>query len=142
MKWREIARKALKSDGLIGTRTKIKTDELIAKYPDCVSITGVTIIEYADTSYPAFTFAEDPTRYFTGGLKLRNMVNALIEAGDGDLSGANEEFSQKPLRVKLFKVRTKSGNTFTNVETLDKDDEPEVDFDPETGEVISPDAPF
>lgn len=140
MKWREIARQALKSDGLIGDRTKIKTDDLIAKYPDCVSITGVTIVEYAETSYPAFTFAEDPTKYFTGGLKLRQMVNALIEAGDGDLSGANEEFSRKPLRVKLFKVRTKSGNTFTNVETLKDDDEPNCD--PDTGEVLTEKVPF
>lgn len=150
MKFRDIARKALGGNNILGGREKIKIDDLIAKYPDCVSITGVTLVEYADVSYPAFTFAEDPTKYFAGGLALRNMVNVLIEA-DPTLEEVNAEFKAHPLRVKLAKVRTKSGNTFTTVTELDDDipttqsrdedgsDNIRVDLD--TGEVIT-DEPF
>ena len=134
MKFREIARKALNGNSVLNGREKIKIDDLIAKYPDCVSITGVTLVEYADVSYPAFTFAEDPTKYFAGGLALRNMVNMLIEA-DPTLEEANAEFRANPLRVKLQKIRTKTGNTYTSVTELEDDGESKCD--PDTGEVVT-----
>lgn len=139
MKWREIARKALTGNSLIGDRTKIKVDDIIRLYPDGIGLTGITIVEYAETSYPAFTFAEDPTKYFSGGIALRHMANVLLEASEGDLSAVNEEWSAHPFRIKMSKVTTKNGNTFTKV--TDVKDEPNCD--PETGEVIdSETAPF
>lgn len=135
-KFKDIARRALKSNTL-NDLTRIKTDDLIAKHPDCVSITGVVLVEYAGDSYPAFTFAEDTTKYFTGGMALRNMVNAWLDE-DPTLAEVNEEFKANPLRVRMKKIRTKSGNTFTSVEILD-DDEEDIDpdrIDAETGEII------
>lgn len=129
-KFKDIARKSLRGNAL-GNLEKIKIDDLIAKYPDRISVTGVILVEYADTSYPAFTFAEDPTKYFTGGMALRKLVNDWLEE-DPTLAEVNAELKADPLEIRMQKIRTKSGNTFTQVDILDN----EPAADPETGEII------
>ena len=131
-KWKQIAVNALGGNNPAGNRTRIKIDDLIAAYPDGVTINGVAMAQYKGETYPMFFFAEDDTRYFTGGMALNNMVNAWLEE-DPALAEVNDWLAREGLKVNMCKVRTKSGNTYTRVDT-DKDpqdfkDEPNVDAD-------------
>lgn len=141
--WKNIAKKALGGDSVTAGLEKITVDEIIKAYPDGISLTGVNVVKYTDNkigevTFPVFTFAEDATKYFSGGKALREMVDAWIEAADGDLREVNGWLKNDPLKIRMTKIRTKTGNTFTNVQVLD--DEPTVDA--ETGEVLTSDDPF
>lgn len=141
-KWKRMAVNALGGNNPAGNRTRIKIDDLIAAYPEGVTINGVAMAQYKGETYPIFFFAEDDTRYFTGGMALRNMVNAWLEE-DPVLVEVNDWLAHEGLKVNMEKVRTKSGNTYTRVDT-DRDpqdfkDEPNCDA--ETGEVVEKD-PF
>ena len=113
-----IALKALGSRSLMDGREPIKTDEIIAKYPEGISITGIGKNTYNGDTYPVFTFAEEPTRYFSGGMSLSRLADGMFEEYDGDLAELNKDLQESPLRVKLSKVKTKRGYNFTKVSLL------------------------
>lgn len=139
----DIAKKTVGNGGLTSGLEKIKLDDVIATYPDGVTITGAEMVNNNGSSFPVFTFAEDTSKYFSGGKALREMVEAWIEGYDGDLGAVNEDLQKEPVRIKMRKVNTKKGKTYTAItivgtvkaETADPEAEPE--YDPETGEVLS-----
>ena len=137
-----IASSAVGGGGLTRDLNKIKLDTLIANYPDGVSINGLDMIEFEGSRFPSFTFVEDPTSCFAGGVALMQMADALLNAV-GDIVELNEELQRKPLRIKLEKIQTKSRRTYTRVKVLDTAPElpaesPTEKVNPDTGEV----APF
>jgi len=131
--WKAIAKKALGGGSATTGLDKITVDEIIAQYPDGITLTGANIVKMGDVTFPVFTFTEEPKRYFSGGKALREMVDAWLEASDGDLREVNDWLKANPMKIRMSKVRTKSGNMFTQVETVD--DEPTCD--PDTGEVVA-----
>ena len=134
----DIAKKTVGNGGLTGGLEKIKLDDVIKTYPDGVSITGADIVDNNGNSFPVFTFAEDENRYFSGGKALREMVEAWIEDYDGDLSAVNDDLRAEHVKIKMRKVTTKGGKTFTAVTILGT----VKAVDTETGEVISDKNPF
>ena len=139
----DIAKKTVGNGGLTSGLEKIKLDDVIATYPDGVTITGTEMVNNNGSSFPVFTFAEDTSKYFSGGKALREMVEAWIEECDGDLGLVNDELQKEPVIIKMRKVNTKKGKTYTMVTIVGTAKaataEPEADpeYDPETGEVIS-----
>lgn len=123
-KFSDMAKKATTLSPLMEGRTKISTDDLIAAFPN-----GITLIEFdivpgvnqqgQATSYPVFLFKEDPSRFYCGGTVLANIATAWVEDGGGDIDGASAELrSTGGVRVKLVKGKTRRGNSVTSVQII------------------------
>lgn len=141
------ARSAMGGDSIMEGREPIKTADIIAKYPDGVCITGVAKNTYNGSTYPVFTFAEDPSKYFSGATALSRMVDGMLETYDGNLAELNSDLSREHLKIKLSKTRTKNGYNFTKVVVVGTVpatyiDEKGNEVDTDTGEVYGIDAPF
>lgn len=145
----DIAKKAVGNGGLTSGLEKMKLDDVIKTYPNCVTITGAELITAGGSTFPVFTFAEDETKYFSGGKALREMVEAWIEDYDGDLSAVNADLQVEPVRIRMRKTTTKAGRSFTDVGIL-----PSLptriatkaannpNYNPDTGEVADESDPF
>lgn len=93
-------------------KTKISTEEIIAKYPEGITITAVDIITKRDgTSYPVFNFGEDESKYYNGGTIARQVVDGWLklDAYKGDIVRLNEDIKNEPPKFKVYKSTTKSG---------------------------------
>ena len=143
-----IARNAIGGDSIMDGREPIKTADIIAKYPDGICITGIAKNTYNGSTYPVFTFAEEPSKYFSGGTALSQMVDGMIDEYDGNLAELNSDLQKEHLKVKLVKTKTKRGYNFTRVIVVGTvpvknivEDENGKQIDTDTGEVIenSPD---
>lgn len=138
----DIAKKMVGNGGLTSGLEKIKLDDVIKTYPNGVTITGAEMVSNNGSSFPVFTFAEDTSKYFSGGKALREMVEAWIEEYDGDLGSVNDELRRESVIIKMRKVNTKKGKTYTTVTIVGTvktaaDSEADPEYNPETGEVIN-----
>lgn len=134
------ARNAVGGGSLMDGREPIKTADIIAKYPDGICITGIAKNTYNGSTYPVFTFAEDPSKYFSGATALSKLVDGMLEDYDGDLTEINSDLQKSHLKIKLVKTKTKRGFNFTNVIVVGTvpatySDENGNTVDAETGEV-------
>ena len=142
-----IARAAIGGDSITDGREPMKTVDIIAKYPEGICITGIAQKTYEGRTYPVFTFAEEPSKYFSGATALSRLVDNMIDEYDGNLAELNSDLQKEYLKIKLVKTKTKRGYNFTKVIVIGTVpvksyvDENGNDIDAETGEVIS-DAPF
>ena len=139
-----IARIAIGGDSIMDGREPIKTADIIAKYPDGICITGVAKNTYNGSTYPVFTFAEEPSKYFSGATALSQMVEGMLDEYDGNLAEINADLQKEYLKIKLVKTRTKKGYNFTKVIVIgavpapsEYEDENGNKINAETGEVIS-----
>ena len=135
-----IAKSAVGGGGLTRGLNKIKIDTLIANYPDGVSINGLDMIEFEGSRFPSFTFVEDPTSCFAGGSALMQMADAWLDSVE-DIEEVNRQLQHEPVRIKLEKIRTKSGRPYTRITILDTAPDlpaetPTEKVNPDTGEVV------
>lgn len=144
----DIARNAMGGDSIMDGREPIKTADIMEKYPDGICITGIAKNTYNGDTYPVFTFAEEPSKYFSGATALSKMVNGMLEEYDGNLAELNADLQKEYLKVKLVKTKTKKGYPFTKaivvgtVKPVTFTDENGEVIDSETGEVIEGKLPF
>ena len=107
-----IARKATTLSPMMEGRERMGIDELIANYPDGVTITAFDMISTGVDSYPVLNIAEDSN--------VNNIVHDWLEHFEGDIDTANNALAAAGgVRVKFAKSRTKSGNNLTTVQVLD-----------------------
>ena len=145
---------------------RIKVNDVIANYPEGVTISGVVPYIYKDKATKervdgyGFTFEENADVFFpaTAG-DLRKLVNEWLTGGDID--EVNEYLSKKHLKVRIEKITQKSGDPYTKVYRLgwkkvvvetetvpapaEHVDENGLTVDSDTGEVVygnGGDAPF
>ena len=145
-----VARNAMGGDSIMDGREPIKTADIIAKYPDGICITGIAKNSYNGSTYPVFTFAEEPDKYFSGATALSKLVDNMLEEYDGNLAEINAELQKEYLKIKLVKTRTKKGYNFTKVIIVgtvpapaEYVDENGLTVDSDTGEVVyGENAPF
>lgn len=119
--FRNLAKRATTLSEVMTDREKVTTDQLIEKYPNCVTIVAFDYIQSKKSKgmYPVFNIAEDPTVFCNGGTVLDRIFKDFIAACDGDISAASNELRrQGGLAVKLSKGSTKSGDDLTVVEVL------------------------
>lgn len=115
-----IAHKATSLSELMEGRDKIGVDDVMAQYPDGVTIIGFDIITTNLNNYPIIVFAEDKTKYMNGGAILGNICEEWAKAYEGDIDAASKALNAVGgVHVKFSKSRTKSGNNITLVDIID-----------------------
>lgn len=68
---------------------------------------------------PYAVIAISDTEFINGGFVLTKIVNGFVDACDGSITDAREEYAQsEPLRFRLEKSTTKNKNTIFKVEIL------------------------
>lgn len=108
------AKQALGGSPIMNGRTKLSTEEVIAKYPEGVTINGFDVIRKSDgTSYPVFSIKEDDSVFFNGGSLAQKIVDEWLKEGYGDIEGINAELHQTGAKFILGKGKTKSNKTIT-----------------------------
>ena len=113
-KFTQQAKQALGGSPIMNGRSKMSTEEIIAKYPEGITINGFDVINKADgTSYPVFSIAEDDTVFFNGGSLAQKIVEQWLKEGYGDLEGINAELKKEGAKFVLGKGKTKSNKTIT-----------------------------
>lgn len=116
--FKQKAKDAIVLSDLMNGRTKLSTDEIIAKFPQGFTISDFDIINDGKSEYPVFTVKEDAGICFFGGAILNSMVTAWCE-GYESLEKCREDFrAEGGVPIKLYTGRTKSGNNLTKVEIL------------------------
>ena len=121
MDFREIAKRQTTLSPVMVDREKVKTNDLIEKYPD-----GCTIIAFdyvhskkSKGDYPVFNIAEDPTIFCNGATVLDRIFREFVKAEDGDVAAASDELRrQGGIKVKFGHGTTKSGDELVTVEIL------------------------
>lgn len=121
--FRNVAVEATSLSELMNGRTKIDTADVIAKYPDGITIIAVDMVEYEKdgkpVEYPLFLFAENDNAFYAGGVVLKKIVKAWASKFDGDYESMSRALTEGGgVRVKLSMGRAKTGNTITNVDIL------------------------
>ena len=110
----EIGRKAVANSPVREGRESISTEEILNKYPDGITITQFDVLSKRNgtemVTFPTFTFAEEPTKYYNGGMSLSKVVNGWLAHFDGDIEAANAALKASGgCRIKLISERSESG---------------------------------
>ena len=103
-------------------REKLKTKEIIAKYPEGIHITAVDLVPSQKEDkqpYAVVQFKESEHEYYCGGLILTKIVLGLLEECDNDFDTLNAELNADPIGIKLTCTTTKDDNNLTMIEILD-----------------------
>lgn len=119
--FRNMAKRQTTLSEVMADRDKVKTDDLIAEYPDGLTIIAFDYIQSKKSKgkYPVFNIAEDPTIFCNGGTVLDRIFRDFVDAMDGDIKAASDELRrQGGLHVQLSKGRTKNGDDFTQVTVI------------------------
>lgn len=117
--FKKIAEVNTSSSPIMRGREKIGTDEVIAKYPNGITLTGFDIIPNENGGYAIFTFAEEPGKFLNGGSILTKIAFEWADGFDNNVADASTALAQSGgVRVRLSRRKTKKGNTITAVEVL------------------------
>lgn len=119
--FKELAQQAVSEKAIspiIAGRVAITTDDVIAQYPE-----GVTIVEFdyvESWEHYVCTIKEAPDKFLSCGSALTTIFDKYVEAYNGVVADASADFKKfGGIKVKLNKTRSKnSGKTFTNVTVL------------------------
>ena len=98
----------------------MKVDDIIARYPDGICISGLTTRDGKDKKdVPCFTFAEEPNKFFYASTKqLKELFDDFIDEA-GDIATANADLAKEYLKIKMWRGRSKkTGNNFLGVERI------------------------
>lgn len=117
--FRDLARKATTLSELMANREKISTEYVIKNFPDGITINEVDVIKTSTATYPVFTFAEDKTMFYCGGIVLAKIVNAWLDEYNGNLGNLNHDLAESGgVKVKLTESKTKDNKNVTTVEVM------------------------
>lgn len=120
--FKKSATKNLVVSSLMQDREKISVEEIIAKYPEGITITAFDMIHgAANGDYPVVLFAEDTEKFLMGGGKIFAGIIAdwLAEFQGDSEKGSSELAAQGGCKIKFSKRRsTKSNFTYTVPEIL------------------------
>lgn len=117
----QSAKEALGGSHVMQNRTKIGTNDLIALYPDGVTVTEFDFITKSDgTGYPVFAYAEDDSRYFNGGALANKVATKWAALYDGDIEAASAALKAAGgVKMKLSLQKTKSGRSITGFDPVE-----------------------
>lgn len=115
-----VARKETTLSPLMDNRTRLSTDELIAQYPQGVTVREFDFIGTGEDAYPVFAFAENPQMFAFGGKVFAGVARAWADMYDGDIEKASSElYAAGGVKMVFAKSRAKNGNTVTTVTVID-----------------------
>ena len=103
------------------SKEKIKLDEIIAKYPDGVTINGANLVNSPkfDKNFWIFSFVEDDSKCFSAGGEMARIAEDWLKFYDNNFAALNDDLEKYPLKFKLNKIRTKKGFTYTAAEIIE-----------------------
>lgn len=117
------AKKHVAGSTILEGREKMRTDEVIARFPGCVTITDFDFLKGKNGTFVVCSFAESPKNYFNGGKILTDIFAEFVEGYAGEenpLEATRAEFRKEGgMKVKLSHGRTKDGNNVTLIDVLD-----------------------
>ena len=121
--FKSLAVEATSLSELMNGRTKVDTADIIAKYPEGITVTTVDMIEYEmdgkPIEYPVFLFAENENAFYAGGVVLKKIARAWVSKFDGDYSAMSAALAESGgVKIKLSSGKAKNGNTITNVDIV------------------------
>lgn len=117
--FRNLAIDATTLSHLMDERSKITTEEVIAKYPEGITISEFDFVNMGEDNYYICTFKEDPTRFLNTGAVLGKIFDKYVQAYEGSIADASNGLKKSGgLKVKLGKGTTRSGNAITTVTIL------------------------
>ena len=121
----EWAREALGDSRIMSGREKLKTEEVISRFPNGAFINDCELINTTNDAtgevkpYAVVTFVDEPGRYYACGEALTKMlINLSDDHFDSDFDALALALVSDPLGVKLSLTRTRKGNNFTAVTVL------------------------
>lgn len=120
----QLAKMACTFSSMKANREKITTEEIIAKYPDGVTITEFDIAtstnqDGSTSTYPIMVFAEDDTKYLYGGKALMEIVTMWLANFEGDVEATSNALKDAGgVKIKMHPSKTRAGNKFTAIEIV------------------------
>ena len=112
-------------------REAIKTADLIAKYPEGVTVIGFTTMpNKKGETISVFTFKEDPAAFFFGGMVLTELAKKWVSEYDGNFVAASTALAEEGgVKIKLIRKTSKTGKEYTDYEVVGSGTpEPELPF--------------
>lgn len=111
---KQVAQNSITLSPLMVDRVAVKTEDIVSKYPNGITVTDFDIVDAVIDSKPAhfavLTFAEDKTAYYTSGIIITKMIDAFVdECGSINEARANYDADSDKLKLKLEKGYDKSG---------------------------------
>ena len=79
---------------VIGEKTKVSTEEVLAKYNGEITIIGCDILKKDDSHFAGVLFAENENEVYFGGTVLTEVVNGWLEAFDLDAVRCSKELKE------------------------------------------------
>ena len=122
----DLAKKKTAGSPVLEGRSKITTDEIIAKYPDGITINAFDFLNGKNGKYVVCELRQDPLAFFNGGKILTEIFDSFVKDYQADGVSFEEaqeacmkDFCTEGLKVKLSMSRTKEGNRVTLVEVVE-----------------------
>ena len=108
------------SSPVLGEKTKVTTEEVLAKYKGEITIIGCDILKKDDSRFAGVLFAENENEVYFGGTVLTEVVNGWLEAFDLDAVKCSEELKESGgVKIKLSIQKSKNGRNYTKVEVME-----------------------
>lgn len=115
-----IAKQTTSLSKLMEGRDKIETREIIAKYPQGITVYAFDMLGKGDDAYPVFLFKEEPAKFAFGGAVFKSIVLAWLGQFDGSVEDCSASLGASGGVRMIFKTSvTKNGRSITTVEIPD-----------------------
>lgn len=119
-----LAKQATVLSAIMSDREKMSTEEIIAQYPNGITITEFDVVTTPDSNgnpntYPVLAFAEDDSKFIYGGKALMDMVTVWLANMDGDIESTSKALKAAGgVKIKMTPAKTKTGRNFTRVDVI------------------------
>lgn len=124
--FKALAKKAADNSSFIMEgRNKLTIDEIISRYPEGITVTGVDKLKGRHGEYAVGIFAEEDGFYFNGGSAFTQIVDEWAPGYTEEGSATDYEALSADLaeaggvKMKFEKTKTQSGNNFTKIEIIE-----------------------
>lgn len=125
-KFKAMAQESTTFSKIMVDREKLKTQEIMKKYPNGVTLTEVDIVTMFDikkkeeVTFAVFAIKENEKECFFGGKVLTKIALEWVESCGGDVTETSEQLKKcGGVKVKMESSETKGGNNLTRVTIID-----------------------
>ena len=111
-------------------KENIKTEELIKKFPEGVTVIGfTTLLNKKKEKISAFIFKENPGVFFFGGKILTELAEKWSADFNGNFVDANNALlAEGGVKLKLTRKESKAGNVYTDYEVVESEAPEDLPF--------------
>ena len=120
----DLARKATVLSPIIEGKEKISVGDIVANYPDGITVTEFDIVNTTDKdgnpdTYPVFVFAEDTSKFGFGGSVFRTICDNWLDHFDGDIETCAKALNAAGgVKMIFSQTKTKAGRSVTTIKVI------------------------